>query len=324
MKQEIFDDCYKFWSKSDGHTQFWSDLAKKWNYPTSESLRQDFKNARKKRKVSKSENSEDKQMIRMIIEKNHYAKILCVDIETTPIQAFVWGLWDQNVSTNAIVQDWHLICWSARWLFDNNVMSDVLTSQEAKEHNDERVCRSIWNLLDEADIVITHNGINFDIKRLNTRFIYHNMMPPKPFQNIDTLIVAKNAFNFTSNKLDYINSLLGLPKKTETDFELWAKCFYGEKDALHQMEEYNKNDVMILEDTYLRVRPYIKNHPNLNLWSEENVSICPNCGSKELDWNGNYYTYTGYYSAFRCNDCGATGRSRKLATPKEKRKTIVR
>lgn len=322
MKQEVFDDCYKFWSKSDGHTPFWGELAGKWGYPTAESLRQEFKNQKRKKKVSKEEKKSE--TIRMIVEKNHGAKILCLDIETTPIQAFVWGLWDQNVNTSAIIQDWHLLSWSARWLFSPDVMSDVLTSDEAKSHDDFRICQKVWALLDEADIILTHNGINFDIKKLNTRFVYHNMMPPKPFQNIDTLVVAKGVFGFTSNKLDYINSYLGLPQKTETDFALWSRCFYGDKDALQEMKKYNENDVMILEDTYLKLRPYIKNHPNLNLWSEENVSVCPNCGSKHLNWNGYYYTYTGYYSAFRCESCGATGRSRTLEASKEKRKTIVR
>lgn len=317
MREEIFVDCLENWKKSDGHSEFWGGLAKKWGYPTSEALRQEFKYDRKKRGIKKEDNI-------IINTPKTGAKILCFDIETTPINAFVWGIWEQNVNIGAIVQDWHLISWSAKWLFDPDIITDVLTSKEAKAHDDSRICKSMWNMLDQADIVITHNGNSFDIKKLNTRFIYNNMLPPKSFQSIDTLVVAKNSFAFTSNKLDYINQFLGLPVKKETDFELWVKCYYGDEEALKYMEEYNKNDVDILEDTYLKLRSFIKGHPNMNLWSEENVSVCPNCGSKELYWKGFYYTYTGYYKAFRCLGCGATGRSKQLETTKEKRKTIVR
>jgi hypothetical protein len=247
-----------------------------------------------------------------------------LDIETTPIEVLCWGLWDQNISIGAIVQDWHLISWSAKWLFDSSIMSEAITSEEAKNHNDERICVSVWSLLDTADIVVTHNGNGFDLKRLNTRFLYHGMNPPKPCQSIDTLKIAKDQFNFSSNKLDYINEFLGLPIKEKTDFDLWRRCFMGDQDAINEMEHYNRNDADILEDLYLRFRPFIRGHPNLNLWNEENISICPNCGGEKLDWKGYYYTYTGRYQAFRCEDCGATGRSRKLDLDLDKRRTIVR
>jgi hypothetical protein len=251
-------------------------------------------------------------------------KILLLDIETSLMSVLCWGMWEQNISIEAVVQDWHLLSWSAKWLFDEDVMSDALTSEEAKNHNDKRIAISMWDLLDKADVVITHNGNYFDLKKLNTRFIKHGMIPPRPYQSIDTLKIAKEQFNFSSNKLDYINEFLGLPKKIKTDFEMWIKCFYGDPEALHDMEVYNRGDTEVLEDLYLRFRPFIKGHPNLNLWSEDNISICPNCGSEKLNWNGHYYTYTGRYKAFRCTNCGATGRSRVLDLEKEKRATVIR
>ena len=252
------------------------------------------------------------------------AKILLLDIETSPISVLCWGLWEQNISINSILQDWHLLSWSAKWLFEPAVYSNSLSPYEASQHDDRRICGSMWLLLDEADIVISHNGDNFDIKRLNTRFLYHGMKPPKAYKSIDTLKVAKEQFNFSSNKLDYINEFLGIPKKDKLDSEVWKRCFEGDEKALKELEQYNRNDAEILEDTYLKLRPYIKGHPNLNLYSKENISICPNCGSSKLEWKGHYYTYTGRYAAFRCSDCGAIGRSRLMDLEPEKRKTIVR
>ena len=318
MKQEIFDDCLYYWNKSDGHTEFWSDLAKKWGYPTSESIRQEFKYYRKKSGIRK-ENS-----ILFNNSNQNGPKILLLDIECSPILAYTWGLWEQNINTDAIVHDWYMLSWSAKWIFDSKIQSDVVTSKESIKQNDERILNPIWNLLNEADIVIGHNCSQFDVKKLNTRFLKYSKIPPKPFQMIDTLTVARSVFAFSSNKLDYINQYLGLPQKEETDISLWIKCMQGDNDALNRMLEYNKNDVAILEDLYLKMRPYIKNHPNFNIWSEENISVCPKCGSKHLDWNDFYYTYTGKYKSFRCNDCGATGRSKENELTIGKRKSIVK
>lgn len=295
-----------------------NEFAIKYGFPSSEAMRSAYRRAKKICGTEKKEKKYEQK-----INKNN-AKILCFDIETTPINAFVWGLWDQNIQTEAIVQDWHLLSWSAKWLFDSEIISDVLTSEEAKKHDDSRICKSMWDLLDIADIIVGHNCNAFDIKKLNTRFIFNNMILPTPYQSIDTLVVAKNTFAFTSNKMDYVNKFLGLPEKDKTEFSLWIKCYNGDEESLKYMEKYNRNDADILEDLYLKLRPYIKGHPNLNLWNEDNISVCPNCGDSNLLWNKPYYTYTGYYNGFRCLNCGATGRSRYLKISKEKRKSVVR
>jgi predicted RNA-binding Zn-ribbon protein involved in translation (DUF1610 family) len=131
-------------------------------------------------------------------------------------------------------------------------------------------------------------------------------------------------FNFSSNKLDYINRYLGLPEKDNISFDIWKRAYYGDLEALEKMKEYNIQDTSMLEDLFLKLRPYIKNCYNLNLWSEDNVSVCPNCGSELLICEGNYHTYTGRYESFRCENCGAIGRSKQLNLNKEKRKAIVR
>ena len=322
MDQKVFTEIFDSWSVARKNEKFWTEgLAKEHGYKTPEAMRSDFKRQRKSMGIESKEVVPEKIPER--VKTN--AKILCFDIETSPLCCLTWGLWDQNINTQAILQDWHLISWSAKWLFSDEVISDVLAADEARVHNDSRITKSIWKLLDEADIVVSHNGDKFDCKRLNTRFLYNGLPPVSHYLSVDTLIVAKNVFNFSSNKLDYINNYLGIPQKTETGFELWKNAYFGDPKSLKMMEDYNRNDCEILEDLFLKLRPFIKNFPNLNLWSEENVSVCPNCGSKDLNWNGKYYyTYTGRYKAFRCDNCSAIGRSRELDLSKEKRKTIVR
>ena len=317
MREDIFQDCLPYYQSSDGHTKFWPDLAKKWGYRNSEKLRDEFKQERRRRNIP-SRNEQPKKQIR-----TNNCKILLLDLESSLILGFVWGLYDQNLNYNNIVQDWHLLCWSAKWLFDSEVMTDVLTVKEAKNHDDKRICESIWKLMNEADVIISHNGNQFDLKKFNSRFIKNGLNPPRNYQSIDTLMVARNGFGFTSNKLDDLCEFFGLPKKTETNYDLWKRCFYGDAKALEDMVLYNKNDVSILEELYLKLRGWIKGHPNMNLWNEESASVCPNC-SGEIEFDGDYYTPLNRYDAWRCKECGAVGRSKKNNLDKEKSKLIVR
>ena len=251
-------------------------------------------------------------------ETKEFPKILILDIETAPSKAYIWGIWQQNIGHNLdmFLEDWFILTWSAKWLFQEEVLSGKVTPYEAKIGDDERIVEELWNLLEEADVVIAHNGKKFDIKKINTRFLAHRLPPPMPYQLIDTLIHARKNFAITSNKLDFIaKRFLNLDGKLEHGgFPLWARCLDGEQQALDEMEEYNIQDVKILEDVYLEMRPWIKPHPNVGLFIGKEVSCCATCGSEELEWSGNYATYANTYAAYRCSSCGATGRSKKSNT----------
>jgi len=260
-------------------------------------------------------------------EINTSAKILLIDIETAPIRAKVWDIWNQNISIDQIDNDWFILTWSAKWLFDKKVYSARLTGKEAVKQDDKRVLKGIWELLNEADVVVAHNGDKFDIPRLNTRFIINRLNPPLPYQSIDTLKTIKRQFSFTSNKLDFVNKMLQLPRKAKNEgFPMWSKCYVGEEKSLKDMERYNVQDVRILEDTYLRLRPWIKPHPNVGLFIlDTNAKHCPSCGSIDLKDEGKkYYTTANAYDQFRCNNCQAIGRKRVSAiTIKEKRHLLL-
>lgn len=254
----------------------------------------------------------------------HDMKILILDIETAPLKSYVWGIWNVNLghSLGMLESDWFMLTWSAKWLFDENMMSDKLTAKEVKKEDDKRISKSLWYLLEEADVVIAHNALKFDIKRINTRFLKNGLTPPMPYQVIDTLIHARRRFNITSNKLDYIGKFLGLGEKLSTGgFDLWKRCMGGDEQALSDMETYNIQDVKLLEDVYLYLLPYIKPHPNVALFISEDKHACPSCGSQDLKWEGTYATYANRYDAFRCAGCGSIGRSR-TAQPKGKNLTI--
>jgi len=254
-------------------------------------------------------------------------KILILDIETAPIMSYVWGLWDQNVSLNQIEQDWHVLSWAAKWLGEKKIMYQDQRNRLGTIEDDRELLEGIWKLLDEADIIVTQNGKTFDQKKLFARFILNGMKPPSSFKHIDTKQIASRHFAFTSNKLEYLTSnLCKKHKKLKTKkfpgFELWRACMYGDKNAWKEMERYNKQDVLSLEELYTKLIPW-DNSINFALYTDKSVSVC-SCGSKRIIKNGYTYTSLGKYQRFKCVSCGAESRSGHNEFSKEKRSSLLR
>lgn len=250
-------------------------------------------------------------------------KVLVFDIETSLIPALLWETGKQYVSSSQLMDTFYVTAWSAKWLFSSEVMSDVLTSHEAKHKSDARILEGIWKLLDSADVVIAHNANGFDIPKLNARFIQNGFNPPMPFKVIDTLTAARSKFAFPSNKLDDLATYLGVENKHHSDLDLWKGCFVGDKEALSEMTVYNRQDVLVLEAVYAKLRPWIKSHPNLGLYVEATGPVCPICASEKLKWGGTYPSNRNIYIAFRCAGCGAVGRGKESILSKDKRKSLV-
>ena len=239
------------------------------------------------------------------------ADILLLDIETSPGEYYSWSRDPQYLSPEMRIKDWSILCWSAKWLFEKEIMGQVVTPQEAIDRTEESILGDMWKLMDKAHIIITQNGIKFDIKRLNTKFIKAGYTPPSHYMNIDTLKVAKEKFGFTYNSLEELGrELLGLEEgKIKMNMADWKQCVTGNQEYLDKMLFYCKNDVApLLEDVYLVMRPWMTNHPNLNLFTKHDKDVCPSCESSEIVWGERYITPQGLWNGFRCSACGSLGR----------------
>lgn len=250
-------------------------------------------------------------------------KILILDIETAPILASVWGIWEQNVSLNMIKSDWHVLSWAAKWKGDPASKTMYMDQRNAKNiQDDKNILKGIWKLLDECDILITQNGISFDIKKLNARFVLNGMPPPSSFKHVDTKRIASKKFAFTSNKLEYMTGKLctkykKLKHNKYPGFELWSECLKGNLDAWKEMEKYNKYDILSLEELYEKLQPW-DNAINYNLFTANETSIC-SCGNNTHKRNGFAFTGTGKFQRYVCNKCGTETRSKVNLFSKEKR-----
>lgn len=253
-------------------------------------------------------------------------KILFLDIETSPIVSYTWGLFDQNIPLNQIKKDWHLLSVSCKWLGDP--ASKTMYRDQSKEkniENDKKLLEWVWKLLDECHILVTQNGKSFDTKKLNARFIMNGMVPPSSYKQIDTLRLAKKHFGFTSNKLEYMTGKLCKKfKKSKhkkfSGFELWEQCLAGNPEAWKEMEHYNKIDVLSLEELYTKLIPW-DNSINFNVYHENEEHVCT-CGSKKFQKNGFAYTSTGKFQRHVCVSCGSEVRDRTNLLTKEKKASL--
>lgn len=235
-------------------------------------------------------------------------KILLFDIETMSNRAYVWGKYEQDVI--AYIQEGYILSWSAKWLGGKQVTKGLndYPGYKAGSPDDAQLILELHSLINEADIVIAHNGDRFDVRKMNTRFVYHGLTPPEPYKTVDTLKVAKKNFAFNSNKLDDLGNFLGVGRKLKhPGFDLWLGCEAGDQSSWNLMKKYNKQDVLLLERIYLKLRPWITNHPNISIL-ENKSDNCPSCGSHKLQSRGLGITRTGQYHRYQCQSCGAWSR----------------
>jgi len=224
-------------------------------------------------------------------------KILFLDIETTPNLGYFWGLWDQNIGLNQLVEATRVLSVAWKW------------RDEKQVHFQRRypeLIDAIWRALEEADWVVHYNGTSFDIPHLNREFQALGLSPPAPYKQIDLLTAVRKQFKFPSNKLEYISQALSLEGKIKHEgFGLWLKCMEDDPAAWKRMQKYNKRDVTLLEELYNEILPWIPNHPNGNLYTGFSATPdgCPRCGSFERTKRGFSYTSVSKFQQYQCSDC---------------------
>jgi DNA polymerase elongation subunit (family B) len=237
-------------------------------------------------------------------------KILLLDLETAPNLVHVWGLFKQNIAISQIIDSSYVMCWAAKWLGEQEVMFGSMRQGR------KNMLKRLYKLMDEAEVLVHYNGNRFDVPTANKEFLLQGWAPPSTAQQIDLLKTARQKFKFPSNKLDYIAKALKVGGKTKhAGHELWVKCLNGDEQAWQEMENYNKNDVVLLEQVYYKLLPWIKSHPNVGVYSES-IS-CPHCGGLHLNKRGFHYTQTMKYQRYQCKSCGAWSRAKAGTGVKE-------
>jgi len=179
-------------------------------------------------------------------------KTLFLDIETTPLQVYTWGLWDQNISIDQIIKSTEMLCFGARWLGDKKVIF-----KSAHHDGKKTMLEELHKLMDEADVLVGWNSAAFDHKHINREFLENKMAPPSPTKDLDLMSVTKSNFLFPSNKLDYVAQKLEVGAKVKhSGFKLWLDCMAGDDKAWKEMKKYQIQDVNLLVDLYDLLLPW--------------------------------------------------------------------
>ncbi len=225
-----------------------------------------------------------------------------MDIETSPNLGYTWSKWETNVLS--FERETYLLCYAYKWYGETKTkvvsLPDFPTYKKNKA-DDKSLVKSLWDLFEEADIIIAHNGDKFDIKYSNGRFLYHGFTPPTTYKTVDTLKVARGKFKLNSNSLNDLGKFLNVGKKVETGgFELWLGCMEGNEESWKKMCKYNKQDVELLEQVYIKLLPWVRNHPNLVL--HEDTPACTHCESLKV-WKIGFDKFSTR-QRWRCMGCG--------------------
>jgi DNA polymerase elongation subunit (family B) len=240
-------------------------------------------------------------------------RILLLDIETAPNTAFVWQLRQDYISPDQLVSSGYVLCVSAKWLGEKEVFFFSVY-----EHGQHKMLKAIHKLVEEADMVVHYNGAKFDIPTLQREYLTEGMSPPSPIKQIDLLKVVRKQFKFTSNKLDFVCQKLGLGNKVHhKGMALWRGCMEDNPADWKVMEAYNKQDVRLLESLYNKLLPWIPNHPNHTLYTDQPNS-CPRCGGFSFQSRGTAHTASVAYKRYQCKGCKGWFRGDKLPHAKVK------
>lgn len=225
------------------------------------------------------------------------SKILTLDIETKPAIAYVWGLFDQNISLNQLIEPSAPICVAAKFLGDKEMH---FFSDWGDGH--QEMIQGIHALISQADAVVGYNTDGFDLRKLRGEFLLAGLTPPPTVTSIDLLKSVKK-LGFQSNKLAFVGPMLSIGKKVETEgFGLWSSVMAGDVRAQARMEKYCKGDVILTEQLYKKILPFIANHPHLG---EVGGHECGACGSSKLQSRGFRRTKAFKIQRLQCQNCGS-------------------
>lgn len=226
-------------------------------------------------------------------------KVLTLDIETSPALAYVWGLYDQNVSVSQIVAPSRMLCFAGKWLGDRS------TTFASEYHDGKKaMVQTAWDMLNDADICVGYNHVKFDIPHINREFMLAGLVPPSPVQHIDLLQVMRRNFKMMSNKLGYVTNAVGLDTKLDTGGQaLWNDVMANDPKAWDKFRKYNIQDVVITEQLFELLAPWIKG-VHAGLFTGD-PSCCYSCGSISLVAHGVTRTKNAAWPLTQCADCGA-------------------
>ena len=252
------------------------------------------------------------------VVKQGKVNYLFFDLETSPERTLTFGRFKQNIGDTQVLSYSHIL--TVAWAFnDGEVKSSKLSHKDIENEDDLTAIIDLVEAINKADVIVTFNGVKFDLKYLKTRMLKWGLPPLKPVKHIDLFLQAKKHFRFPSNSMNNICKYLGYSElKTSTDFDLWKRCInYKDKQdcetALTEMEMYNRQDIVVTRNLFKQIQGWTTGiNVGTILNSKENVNEtirCPKCGSDDINAiDSELQVGQSMFSLYRCGDCRGVSR----------------
>lgn len=203
------------------------------------------------------------------------------------------------------VKEWpRTICAAWKW-YDR---SDVEFAAEWEVGGYGGFMRAVWEVFDQADLIIGHNADRFDARHLMGGWAEMGLPAPSPYKVVDTLKIARGTFAYESNTLDALNKRLGIDAKTDKyDARIARAAVNGDKEAQETLSAYNRGDIIASEALFDRLRPFAKGIPHLGMWTDDALA-CPSCGHTMTATGRTVHANVQKYEHLRCDNCGSHAR----------------
>lgn len=227
-------------------------------------------------------------------------KILLIDCETLPNITYAFDLYSYK-KPDMIIKEKVIVTFAYKWL--NEKQCCVIKGNIKDPYNDKPLVKDICEVLEEADYVVAHYGDKFDLRFIRARALINGITPPAHVPSIDTYKLAKKYFHLNANRLDYLGKVFGCGRKIHTTWDLWERCANGDKKALNEMADYNRQDVLLLEKVFLKMLPYVESKLNHNLFTDSEEPVCHHCGSDNIEKRGTVVTKLAKRQRYVCRDC---------------------
>ena len=249
------------------------------------------------------------------------ARVVTLDIERIPGRARVkhrgltiegefWdlGSWKHTIGRRIHaddVKEWpRTICAAWKW-YDSE---DVEFAAEWQVGGYDGFMRAVWDVFDQADLIIGHNADRFDARHLMGGWAEMGLPAPSPYKVIDTLKIARGTFAYESNTLDALNKRLGIDAKTDKyDARIARAAVNGDKEAQETLSAYNRGDIIASEALFDRLRPFAKGIPHLGMWTDDALA-CPSCGHTMTATGKTVHANVQRYEHLACPNCGSHAR----------------
>lgn len=235
-------------------------------------------------------------------------KIVLFDLETCPDLIEVMKVFPNigqypGLTLKASINT--IICFGYKIFGEKETKCLSAWDYKQKSINDDfELVKAAYEILKDADAIVTHNGSRFDLKFFQTRLLKHKLPPLPKIRHVDTCLVAKRFLLMFNNRLNTLAKFLTSEEKMENGgWDLWVKVLQGDKKSKKLMVDYCKQDVNVLEKVFKRLRPFMTNIPNYNIFSRDADVICPKCGSTRYQNRGYRYTQVSAYQRHQCHDC---------------------